>query len=55
MFTKLRYENHFIVFYKGKIIYKQWLNKDHTRKTEPSWIDQRPWLGGKIIQDKKEY
>ncbi len=36
-FTTKREHNHFYLFYKGKLIYKRWLDKKGN-KTEPSII-----------------
>lgn len=51
VFESIRHLNHLYVFYKGVLIYKQWLRPDGS-KTEPSGLFNQGHLWGyqKIIQ-----
>lgn len=50
VFEKVRIGNHLYVLYKGDLIYKQWVDPQTGRKTEPSMIFNKHFPHEKIIR-----
>ena len=54
LFEKIKHRNHLYVFYKGDLIYKQFLKEDGTKSESSVLFPGNGWLPAKIINDEDE-